>query len=236
MGIADDVAVYGKSEEEHDANLHRLLETAAREGLVFNSKKCTIRVDHINFFGSVYSAAGIYPDPGRIEDIYAIPTPQEKEDLHKFLGLMNYVSAYIPNFAGKAAPLRDLLRKNVPYLWQEDHQTSFVELKHAISARSCLQYYNPLMQTTLEVDASQKGLGACLLQQGKPVAFASKSLSTAQSNYSNIERETLALVFGITRFHTYLFSSDFIVHTDHKPIVMICNKPLTSAPRLQRLI
>ncbi|XP_054759959.2 uncharacterized protein K02A2.6-like [Lytechinus pictus] len=82
-----------------------------------------------------------------------------------------------------------------------------------------------------------KGLGACLLQQGKPVAFASKSLSTAQSNYSNIERETLALVFGINRFHTYLFGKEFTVVTDHRPLEMIWKKPLRSAPpRLQRLL
>ena len=105
VGIADDIAVYGQTEEEHDANLLCLLETAAREGLVFNSKKCNIKVDHINFIGSIYSNVGIYPDPSRIEDIYAIPTPQDKEDLQKFLGLMTYVSAYIPNFADKASPL-----------------------------------------------------------------------------------------------------------------------------------
>ena len=82
-----------------------------------------------------------------------------------------------------------------------------------------------------------KGLGACLLQDGKPVAFASKSLSNAQSNYSNIERETLALVFGITRFHTYLFGKEFTVITDHRPLETIWKKPLRSAPpRLQRLL
>ena len=89
----------------------------------------------------------------------------------------------------------------------------------------------------MEVDASQKGLGLGLLQNNKPVAFASKSLSPAQKNYSNIERETLALVFGILRFHNYLFGKEFTVHTDHKPLEMIWKKPLASAPpRLQRLL
>ena len=110
-------------------------------------------------------------------------------------------------------------------------------MKHSITPDDSLKYYNPNVPTTLEVDAAQKGLGTCLLQDDKPVAFASKSLSTAQANYSNIERETLALIFGITRFHTYLFGKNFKVHTDHKPLVMIWDKPLTSAPpRLQRLL
>ena len=82
----------------------------------------------------------------------------------------------------------------------------------------------------MEVDASQKGLGLGLLQNNKPVAFASKSLSPAQKNYSNIERETLALVFGILRFHNYLFGKEVTVHTDHKPLEMIWKKPLPSAP------
>ena len=133
----------------------------------------------------VYSDTGIHPDPGRIEDVYAIPTPQNKDDLQRFLELMNYVSSYIANFAYKVAPLRDLMGKNVPFLWQEDHQAAFTAIKHWIAAESCLQYYNPEIPATLEVDASQKGLRACLLQNDKPVAIASKSLSTAQSNYSN---------------------------------------------------
>ena len=237
VGIADDVAIFGEMEEEHDANLITLLETAKREGLVFNSAKCVIKTYQINFFGSEYSDTGIRIDPGKIEDVQAMPTPQDREDLQRFLGLMNFLSAYIPNFAEMSAPLRDLLHKGIPFLWQENHQHAFEGLKNSITAESCLQYYNPDLLTVLEVDASQKGLGACLLQNQSHIAYASKCLSSSQSNYSNIERETLALFFGITRFNTYLFGKDFTVHTDHKLLVMICAKPLTNAPpRLQRLL
>ena len=161
----------GWSESEHDANLFRLMETAKREGLVFNSAKCCIKTTQISFFGSLYSAHGIHPDPERVADIHlhAMPTPQDKEDLQGFLGVINFVSPYIPNCADKAAPLSDLLRKDVPFLWQDDHQAAFHALKHSITANSCLQYYNPKVDTTLEVDASQKGLGACLIQEGRPV-------------------------------------------------------------------
>ena len=196
--------MYGRTEEEHDANLLSLFQTASREGLVFNSNKCHIKtnqINQINFFGSLYSDTGIRPDPGRIEDIHSIPTPQDKEDLQKFLGLITYVSVYIPNLADKAAILRDLLKKNVPYLWQDDHQAAFEALKNSITTEACLQYYNPEIHTVLEVDASQKSVGACLLQNNRPIAFASKSLSPAQANYSNIERETLALVSITSQLH-----------------------------------
>ena len=237
VGIADDVVVYGQTEKEHNENLIRLFEVAKKEGLVFNSAKCMINTSQISFFGSMYSDKGISPDPSRINDIHRMPTPQDKEDLQRFLGAMNFLSPYIPNFSEKAAPLRELLKKNTPFLWQEDHQAAFTAIKQTISAESCLQYYNPNLPTIVEVDASQKGLGACLLQNNRPVAFASKSLSPAEANYSNIERETLALVYGIIRFHTYLFGKDFKVHTDHKPLEYILKKPLANAPpRLQRLL
>ena len=100
-----------------------------------------------------------------------------------------------------------------------------------------MSYYHAQKETVLEVDASQKGLGACLLQDNKPIAFASKTLTPTQSAYSNIERETLAIVNGVTKFHTYLFGKPFVIITDHKPLLMIHNKPLKSAsPRLQRLL
>ena len=237
VGIADDIAVCGQTEAEHDYNLRQLMETAKREGLVFNSSKCKIKTDHIEFFGSIYTTSGICPDPQKIEDVCQMPTPQSKDDLQRSLGLFTYLAPYIPNYADRSAILRDLLKKDVPFLWQEDHQHAFDELKRSITPESCLRYFNPHEETTLEVDASQKGLGACLLQGGKPVAFASKSLSPTQANYSNIERETLALVFGIMRFHTYLFGKTFIIETDHKPLEMIWKKPLASAPpRLQRLL
>ena len=90
---------------------------------------------------------------------------------------------------------------------------------------------------TLEVDASQKGLGAALLQNEKPVAFGSKTLTDCQSRYSNIEREMLALVFGIQRYHTYLYAKPFVIITDHQPLVNITAKPIHSAPpRLQRML
>ncbi|XP_071477891.1 uncharacterized protein [Diadema antillarum] len=237
VGIADDIAVFSQTEAEHDHNLLQLMETARREGLVFNSTKCHIKTDHIEFFGSVYTADGIRPDPKKVEDVRQMPTPQDKDDLQRSLGFFTYLAPYIPNYAERSSILRDLLKKDVPFLWQEDHQHAFDDLKQAITSESCLKYFNPQEETTVEVDASQKGLGACLLQGGIPVAFASKSLSPAQANYSNIEREALGLVFGITRFHTYLFGRTFTVETDHKPLEMIWKKPLASAPpRLQRLL
>ena len=119
--------------------------------------------------------------------------------------MMSYLSQFIPHFAEKAHTLRGLLKKDVPWMWDVDHQKSFDELKHAVSTSACFQYYDPTAPVQLEVDASMKGLGIALVQKGRHVAFGSKTLTECQSRYSNIEREMLAIVHGIQRYHTYLY-------------------------------
>ena len=237
VGITDDVCVHGKDEEEHDRNLKALMDRAKETGLVFNSDKCTIRQPEISFFGNIYSKDGIRPDPAKVHDIQNMSVPQDKEDLQRFLGMMTYLATFIPNFSEESQPLWDLLKKNVLFEMSEDHLHYFQKLKTAISAKSCVKYFDPTKPTTLEVDSSTKGLGAAILQDGQPVAFASKALNSAQSNYPNIDREMLAVVFGINRFHTYLYGRPFRVISDHKPLEMISKKPLLRAPpRLQRML
>ena len=103
--IADDICVFGATEDEHDRNLSALMEAAKRHGLVFNSEKCKIRAKSISFFGNIYSEDGIRPDPTKVNDIHKMPTPQSKEDLQRFLGLMTYMGSFIPNLSTLTAPL-----------------------------------------------------------------------------------------------------------------------------------
>ena len=229
--IHDDVCVHGKDEEDHDCNLKGLMDRAEACGLVFNSEKCYIRKPQISFFGNIYSEEGIKPDLEKVKAIKQMPVPQTKEDLQKFLGIMTYIASFIPNFSDKSQPLRDLLKKDTPFVLHEDHINCFNELKAFLSSEACLAYYDPKKPVTLEVDASQKGVSAALLQNNRPVVtFASKTLDQTQSNYPNIDREMLAIVFGITRFYTYLYGRHFKVVTDHRPLVMIVDKPLHKAP------
>ena len=93
-----------------------------------------------------------------------MPIPQGKENLQRFLGMMTYLATFIPNFSEESQPLRDLLKKNVPFEMSEDHLHCFQKLKTAISAKSCVKYFDPTKPTTLEVDSSTKGLGAAILR------------------------------------------------------------------------
>ena len=236
-GISDDVVVYGKTEEEHDESLRNLMKAAADNGLVFNAEKCSIKTKAITFFGATYTPEGVHPDSSKVNDLKNMPAPTSKKELQEFLGFITYMSPFIENLAQKAAPLRDLLKKDSLFLWEEHHQKCFMTLKDAVSEDATLVYFDTSTTPVLETDASIKGLGVTLLQNDKPVAFASKTLTDAETRYACIERELLAIVYGVERFHTYLYGKEFIIKTDHKPLVMITQKPLTRAPpRLQRML
>ena len=237
VGIADDVAVYAKNDDEHNNILCNLMRVSAENGLVFNSDKCHIKCDSITFFGMKYDANGVHPDPEKVADLQRMPTPTNKQELQTFLGFIQFLAPFVPNLSQKSAVLRDLLKKDTPFVWEPHHQASVDTLKETVSNRSTLRYFDTSKMPTLQVDASIKGLGACLLQDNEPIAYASKSLSDPETRYACIERELLAIVFGVQRFHTYLYGRPFHVVTDHKPLVMILQKPLTCAPpRLQRML
>ncbi|XP_048257540.1 uncharacterized protein K02A2.6-like [Haliotis rufescens] len=237
VGIADDIAVFGKNKKEHDNNLINLMEAAQQSGLVFNPGKCEIKTDQIKFFGLVFDAEGVHADPDKVKAIREIGYPSDAKQLQEFLGIATYMGPFIPHLSQITAPLRELIKKDVEYKWSESHQSSFNKIKETICKKVTLTYFNPTLDSTLRVDASMKGLGAVLLQNEKPIAFASKSLSETEQRYANIEREMLAVVFGCERFHTYLYGKQFIVETDHKPLEMIHLKNLSAAPqRLQRML
>ena len=241
-GIADDIVVYGSSETEHDKNLLNFLQVASAHGLTLNSKKCIIKAKEIAFFGNTYSAEGVKPDPQKIQDLTTMPAPLNKTELQSFMGFLTYLSPFIANFSERTSTLRDLLKKDTIFLWEPHHQLCFDNLKQLVTAQSVLRYYDPTKAVQLHCDASLRGVGAALLQTDennvlRPVAFASKSLTPTEQRYACIERELLAIVFAVHRFHTYLYGRNFEVITDHKPLVTIVDKPLTAAPaRLQRML
>lgn len=144
---------------------------------------------------------------------------------------------FIPNLSEFSAPLRQLLSKDIAWHWEEEQTKSFEKLKELVTETPLLRYYNPKKDLVLTVDASSKGLGACILQENQPIAYGSRALTDSQQNYAQIEKETLAITFGCTKFHQYIFGRHFVVESDHKPLQSILRKPLHSAPpKLHRLL
>ena len=164
--------------------------------------------------------------------------PTSKEALQCFLGMLTYLAKFIPNLSQIAAPLRALLEKDAEWQWHPEHLQSFSMLKHLASSAPVLAYFNPNQPVKLSVDASSKGLGAVLLQNDHPIAYASRALTDTQQRYTQIEKEMLAVVFGCTKFHDYIYGMPNVeVESDHKPLEAILRKPLHQAPlRLQKMI
>ena len=237
IGITDDVIVHGKDDEDHDRNLHHLMKVAQKCGLVFNAAKCFIKTPQIKFFGMVYDANGVHPDPEKCAEIQAIPAPKNVTEIQQFLGIIQFMAPFISKLADQTAPLRALTKKDVPFEWNSSLQKVFENVKASICKDIALTYFDVTKPTTIQVDASKIGIGAALLQDGRPIAFASKALTETEQRYANIERELLAVVFGCERFHTYVYGKPFVVETDHKPLEMIHKKSLASTPpRLQRML
>ena len=241
-GIADDFVIYGSTEQEHDNNLTHFMDIAKQHGLVLNSKKCEIKSKQVSFFGQFYTSNGMKPDPQKVSDLREMPEPTNKVELQQFLGFITYLSRFVKDFSTKSATLRDLLRQDSEFIWEAHHQKAFASLKNEVSENSLLHYYDPCKPLFLQCDASLRGVGAALLQPDaddklKPVAYASKSLTPTEQRYACIERELLSIVFGTERFHMYLYGRNFSAITDHRPLVMINDKPISSAPPLlQRMM
>ena len=190
----------------------------------------------MKFFGLEFSADGVRPDPGKAADIQRMKAPQTVAQLQEFLGIATYMSPFIPNLSQKTATLRDLVKKDAEYMWTDSHNAAFEATKSLICRDVTLAYFDLQAESVIQVDASSRGLGAVLIQHGKPIAFASKSLSDCEQRYANIESEMLAVVFGCERFHMYVYGKSFVIESDHKPLEMINLKNLAAAPqRLQRM-
>ena len=213
--IADDILVFGSTQEEHDANVISFLERCLEIDLHLNHDKVKINCKSMPFFGVMLRADGIKPDPKKVERIKKWPVPQNVTELQSFLGSINYLSCFIPGFSQLCKPLQALIKKNSEYVWTDVHDKVFQNLKDMVSEDCLIQFYDPHKPLFIECDASKQGIGCLMLQPDdsiqtdvnygipsnlQPVAYASKSLSEAEQNYANIERELLGVVFSLETF------------------------------------
>ena len=170
-----------------------------------------------------------------------MPAPENKSDLQRFLGMVTYLGKFVPNLSEVSAPLRELLEKNLAWSFDTPQRQAFQELKLLITNSPILKYFDPKLPIKVFSDASKSGLGATLEQKhGEnwfPVAFASRSMNPAETNYVQIEKEILSIVFACERFNDFLYGQRFTVENDHKPLKDIFKKPvLKSPPRIQRFL
>ena len=187
--IADDITVHSCTKVEHDAHLLSLMWIACKYDLVFNPQKTHVKTQAINFFGCLYDADGVHPDLGKVNAVHALPVPTNITKLQEFLGLVTYLSPFIPGLSTLTTPLCELLKKDTDFTWNCTYNAAFQQVKEAVISDTTLRYFDPSLPVTIQVNASQVGLGAAVLQNGKPMAFASKALTETECQYANIERE-----------------------------------------------
>jgi hypothetical protein len=235
--IADDIIVAGKDEKEHDLLLKKVLDRAREKNIRFNPEKVQYKVEEVIYMGNKITSEGIKPDPAKVEAIKNMPEPTDKTAVQRVLGMVKYLDKYIPHASEICKPLRDLLKKENKWSWQNEHREAMKQVKAALMSDEALQFYNVKDEVTIQADASQHGLGATLLQGGKPVCYASRALSECESRYAQIEKELLAVCFGCQKFHQYIFGKPVTVQSDHKPLEAIFKKQLGAVPpRLQRMM
>ena len=237
--IADDIMIVGKqhNHKDHDVALTTLLETARKGNVRLNFDKLQYKKMEVDFFGETYTTSGCKPAQSKVYAITEMPAPTCKKQVQSFIKMVNYLSKFSVRLSELADPMRELSKDKVPFNWGPEHQEAFKQMKRENARTPVLLYYNPRKQTVLQTDASIKGLGACLLQDEKPVTFVNKALTEAQKGYVAIEIESLAVAWAVEKFHHFLYASHFILETDQKPLEAILSKSLNQAtPRLQRIL
>ena len=230
-GIADDMVIFGRDEEEHDRNLILFLETTRKNGLVLNKRKLQFKKEEVSFFSHRWNSTGISPDPKKTESILRMEFPPDKETMHSFLGLVNFLNRYTPRLAELCSPLRKLILKDSHYSPGDPEHAAFSAIKAEFKKKIILPYFDRNKETILQTDASKKGFGAVILQEEQPIYYASRALISAEKNYQNLEREAQAAVWGMEKFHYFLYGRKFILQTDQKPLVSIFRKHMIDVSR-----
>ena len=223
----DDVVVFAPDFDEHLRRLRVILDTLKKAHLTLKPAKCHFGYQELKFLGHVITPKGVLPDPDKTKAVANFPTPQSKKDLRSFLGLCSYYRRFIRSFSKIAAPLTRLTKKDVDFSWGSEEEAAFQDLKKRILTAPVLGHFHEEARTEIHTDASNKGLGAVLVQwqndEERVIAYASRSLSKSEANYLIKQMECLAVIWAITKFRPYLYGRPFSVVTDHHSLCWLAN-------------
>ncbi|XP_055841107.1 uncharacterized protein LOC129908549 [Episyrphus balteatus] len=233
----DDFFLHAPTLEKHNVILKKVLERARKIGLKFNKEKSKICLSEVKFVGYIFNQHGVRPDDSKVEAICKMSRPTSVSELQRFLGMVTYLGSVVKNLSVQNSNLRQLLKKEVAWHWNDVHEKEFNMLKTLISNAPILTFYDPNKTIVLSVDASKGAVGAVISHNNSPIAYASATLTSSQQNYAQIEKELFAILFGCIKFHQYIYGKRVVVETDHKPLIPLFDKALYKVPaRLQRFM
>ena len=239
----DDILIAAKSQDELLNKQISVFERIQQYGFHVRPEKCEFFKTQIKYLGFIFDKDGRRPNPDNISAIKAMPIPKNLKTLRSFLGLVSHYSSFLPELHKVRGPLNQLLKKDMPWNWSAQCQASFEKVKCLLSSDLLLTNYDPSLEISLTTDASEYGIGAVITHifpdgSQKAIAHASRSMTSTEKNYGQIEKEGLAIVFAVKHFHKMLYGREFSLITDHKPLISIFGSkkgiPVCTANRLQR--
>lgn len=219
-----------------------MLSCFQKAGVRLNKQKCTFLAPAVIYLGFKINKQGIFPVESKVKAISKAPCPTNVTELKAYLGMLNYYNRFLPNLSTLIQPLHKLLQKNITWEWKVELETAFVDSKTLLTSSKVLIHFDPKKELILACDASTYGVGAVLSHKtehgDQPIAFTSRTLTSAEKHYSVLEKESLAIIFGIKKFHQYLYGNSVTILTDHKPIIGLFREdravPTMAASRIQR--
>ncbi|RLU18028.1 hypothetical protein DMN91_010270 [Ooceraea biroi] len=238
----NDILIWGATREEHNIRLRQVLTRLQENNVTLNRAKCVFGVQEVKFLGHIVSANGISVDPGKINAISKLKPPTNVSEVRSFIGMVQYLSKFVPKLCDLLASFYTLLKKGSEFQWQKCHDQAFSKICRQLTSAPCLAIFDPSRPIMVTTDSSSYGLGAVLrIQEAsgswRPMAYVSRTLSNTERRYAQIEKEALALTWACERFHDFIYGLRFQLETDHKPLVPLLQaKNLDElSPRLQRL-
>ena len=233
----DDILIFSDTFEEHLIRLEACFQRLSEAGLTIKPSKATFCIPGVSFLGHFVDHSGIKMQPSKVEAVRKFAQPQTVRDVRSFLGLASYYRKFVRNFADIARPISNLTKKETPFEWSEKCESAFKELKDCLLSFPTLCHYDPETPVELHCDSSGYGLGAVIGHRREdrfqPIQFASRLLSTSEINYSTTDKESLAVIWSVQKFHMYLMSKPFRIFTDHKALSWLHTKEKLP-PRLMR--
>ena len=233
----DDILIHSQTWDEHISSIRSLLERLRAVGLTAKPSKCEVGCQSLQFLGHVIGKGMLQPQCNKITQIRDAKPPCTKKELRSFLGFVGYYRRFIPNFAALASPLTDLTKAKLPNRieWGDSQEESFKTLKAHLASSPILQLPNCDKPFCLRTDASNAGIGAVLLQDKDetgdkfPVSYASRKLLPREKSYATVEKEALAIVWGIQKYEPYLYGREFVLQTDHQALTYLHRAKQTNA-------
>jgi predicted aspartyl protease len=221
----DDIIVYSVTFEQHLERLAAVFDRLSAANLKVKASKCQLFREEVHFLGHVISRSGIAADPEKVKVVASWPRPRDLHEVRSFLGLASYYRRFISGFADIACPLHQLTAKGQPFVWEAAQEKSFQDLKERLVSAPVLASPQDGDEYVLDTDASLSGLGAVLQQRQdgtiRVIAYASRTLSRAERNYSTTRRELLAVIFGFKQFRQFLLGRHFLLRVDHSALTYL---------------